>query len=148
MPAANQDFLAAAKEIVLGQQAAVAAAPRLGVHYSGMAADLPRVENVEAVAERLEAQAAKAAAFRASPRGVFLSAVKSLEKGGGYAGEAGQLLGIYYRDLADDRHDLNTKSVGSALIILEPIETSDAAKARTALHELLIAERPAWAVAA
>ena len=76
-------------------------------------------------------------AFKASPRGRFIAAIRQMEEIS-YAREACDLEGIYRRSLADDREPLNTEAVGAALTILNKVPGKDAGAAIDALAELLL----------
>lgn len=129
-------FLAAAREIVAGQVAAATAHPTVGVCWSGMGHDpAPKVETVEAVADRLERRAAEREAFLVTPRGRFILAVNSLGRLG--FDEADTVLSIYSRNLADERQPLNVEAAGRALRILADIRHSDAIEAIRAVADMM-----------
>jgi hypothetical protein len=140
MPA-TYDVFSQADEIVAAQRAARAEAHARGTNLHGWSGSfLPPVKSVEEVVADIEADTARAKAFRASPRGRFMSAVESL-RALSYYDEAYQLEGEYRRSLADTREPLNTEAVGAALAILQRASIrnlADAHDAREALAELLI----------
>lgn len=144
MPTPTYDVFSKATDIVAAQEAARAAyRPRDGVRFSGATYDVPTVETVDEVAARLQADTARAQAFRRSPRGRFLTAVEAIRDAGGYASEAYDLEGIYRRSLTTlNGPGLDVAAVGAALVILNPIPGADAREARAALAELLITEAP------
>lgn len=137
-------FLDTAREIVAGQVARRAAHPTTGVSWSGLTVPAPEVETVEAVAERLRAQAARNLAFAKSPRGRLYATIRELEQIG--YGEQAYLLETQYRShLADEREPLDVGAVGACLAILNPIAGSVAREGRAALAELLLEAAPARA---
>jgi hypothetical protein len=136
---------AEAEAIVADQQAAFDRFVPEGVRWSAMHRDAPVVETVDAVAARLRDRHAKVAAFRASPRGRFLTAVDQLQDDGGHDAQAIALRGLYNRSLSDDREALDVPAVGRCLLILNPIDTQAAQEASNALADLLIAAAPAKA---
>lgn len=103
----------------------------------------PKVEAVDTVAARIEAQEARAKAFRESPRGRFLAAIDAMERDCGLWADAERLRGIYNRELTTLNGPLTAKAVAGALIILDGPDLSRmpfAREARVALQELLLAE--------
>lgn len=144
---ARQDFFPIARQIVERQQAAHTAT-WTGVHYSGPAPDAPRVETVENVALRLEREAQRIASWKITPRGRFYVCINDLRDTGAYADEAARLERWYLTSISDERSPLNVKAVATCLVILDGISTSTAREASAALHELLLADRPAMLIAA
>lgn len=139
------DFHAQAAKIIAAQQARFDAFVPVGVTWSAMSREYPKVERVEDVAARLEAEDASHRAYRASPGGRFLTALEALESGGYYS-EAYRLrcqrASFYYRGggLPIEGEPLNACAVGACLVILARIPGRDAADAREALGEMLMGE--------
>jgi hypothetical protein len=133
------DFFAIAREIVASQVAARASHPPVGLCWSGMPrAAPPEIETVEAVAARLQREAANREAFFTAPRGRFLRAVNSLGALG--YNEAGALLNIYGRTLANEDEAFGPRhydAIGRAIRILNEIGHSHAREAVGALADLL-----------
>lgn len=148
----DRPFLAQAREIVAGQQAAREREESL--IRNGRGADVPQrydmaagtdryvlteVEDVETVRQRLERLDREQRAYRASPRGRFLRAVEALAED--HPAEAYQLRGIYDRSLSElNGPGLDTAAVGQCLRILNPMDDQLAQEASDALADLLIAE--------
>ena len=128
-----QDFRAEAEAIVARQREAIRPT---GVCWSGFQTE-PHIDDVDALAERLARKHAENEAWRRSPRGLFVAALNELAAVG-YAVEVDSLRGIFNRSLADERQPLDVAAVGSALTILEKVQTSDGRAAREALYELLL----------
>lgn len=127
-----------AHDIVAGQQRAQAAH---AARYRGRDGDVEggwRVETVEACAARLEADTARALAFRRTPLGRFLTAVDELDQGGGYADEALRLRGYYSRSLADDREPVDMGAVAACLRILAGINVRSARDGIAALADVMV----------
>jgi hypothetical protein len=138
-------FLETARQIVSDQQAR-ADAHLTGVCWSGLQPDAPKVETVEAVAERLERDARKRAEWRLTPRGRLFIAIEDLRECG-FHDEAQKLYGFFNRSLSDERQPLNVKALASCLIILDGLTVSTAREASKALHEMLLETRPAMMAA-
>lgn len=128
--------LTQAAEIVASQQAARDSF-RTGVSWGGLAPEAPRVETVEAVAERLEGITARAEAFRKTPRGQLLTAIDTLFDV--YPAEASKLRGIYDRNLSLlNGPDLDVPAVGAALAVAEGLSPLNARPVRQALIGMLL----------
>lgn len=127
MPAITQ-----AQEIVASQQAAQAAFLQRYRGISG-ATDYgcPEVETVDAVTARLEADTARALAFRKTALGRFLTAVDELQEGGGYADEALRLRGYYGRGL--DLH-----AIAACIRILAGVNVKSARDGIAALADVMV----------
>jgi hypothetical protein len=136
------DFFPMARQIVGEQQVRRDAHPGCGVSWSGLQREPPRVETVEAVAERLERREADRAAFRASPRGRFLTAVEALEED--HPAEASALqthyAHFYYSGFGEPGERVQVAAVGRALLVLAPMDCMLAQDAEMALGDLLIAD--------
>jgi hypothetical protein len=143
------DVFSEAADIVAAQQAARAEAQARGTNLHGWSgSNLPPIKTVAEVVADIEADTARAKAFRQTPRGRFLTATEALRDLGFYDEEY-RLYGIYSRSLADVREPLDVAAVGAALAILDGenvSKLSDARDARRALEELLIEAAPMkWA---
>lgn len=143
-------FFDTAREIVAGQQAA-RDGHRTGVSWSGMSPDAPRVETVEAVAERLRVEAERLAQFRASPRGRFYQVIGEIADAGGYEAEAQRMRGFYDRHISLLNGPLVAESlpaIAECIDILNGITTRDGRAGITALVDLLREEGPSISEAA
>lgn len=132
----SADFRTRAEAVVASQREARARHPKTGVCWSAMSPAYPVVERVEDVEAQLRETWAQHEAFRASPRGRFLGAVRELADDHGAEWHA--LMGYYDRSLADDRQPLNVEAVGRCLKILAAMEPVAAQDAELALSDLLI----------
>lgn len=112
-----------------------------GVCFSGMGPSPFQPRTEDQIRHDAEAACQKAEAFKVSPRGIFLSALKGIEQMPSHEYDAERLRSLLARDLSDDRQPLNVAAVGSALAILNEIPGRDARKAIDALAEMLLATR-------
>lgn len=80
-------------------------------------------------------------AFRQSPRGVFLRALKELTEIG-YGADAERARSAYERGFSDDRIPAIPGEIANALLVLNPIAGDDARTARACLAEILLADHP------
>lgn len=108
-----------------------------GVSWSGMGSEPFRGRSDEQITDAALAAADRAEAFRKSPRGVFLAALREITEIS-YGEEAEKARAAYYRGFKDDRLPINQAEVAIALLVLDEVPGSDARKARKALCELLI----------
>jgi hypothetical protein len=146
MPSANT-IPEQAERIVAGQRAAFAERVARGSYLLGASAPAyPKVETVEAVADRICAEANAHARFLATPRGRFVACIDQLDEVGCWE-EAARLRTLYYGSITLlNGPEADQAAVGEAILILNGIGTRTAREGIDALAELLVA--PAQKVAA
>lgn len=119
-------FFTVAREIVAHQEARREAHPKTGVCWSAMTSPAPEVESVEVVAARLEAEAERAAQFRATPEGRFHAAAWAILKATGDE----RLMGCVNRGLSEIE-------IARAARILSAMSGPAADQARDALADVV-----------
>jgi hypothetical protein len=129
-----------AERIVAGQRAAFTERAARGSYlHAASAPAYPKVETVEAVADRLCSEANAHARFLATPRGRFLACVDQLEEVGAWE-EASRLRRLYHGSITLlNGPDADQAAIGEAILILNGIGTRTAREGVDALAELLIA---------
>jgi hypothetical protein len=138
MPSANS-IAEQAERIVAGQRAAFAERAARGSYLLGASAPAyPKVETVEAVADRICAEANAHARFLATPRGRFVACIDAIDEVGAWE-EATRLRTLYHGSITLlNGPDADQAAIGEAILILSRVGTRTAREGIEALAELLM----------
>jgi len=108
-----------------------------GIVWSGYTPrTAPRLRSDVELQAEAEAEVARLNAFRASPRGRFVAALRELCELG-FLDEEARLYGIYSRSLRDVRRPLDLKAVADAFAVLIPMNRRVSSDAMEALNAML-----------